>query len=141
MSAIVLDGSMALSWVLPDEQAAQAGVVRARMEAGCLARVPAHWALEVANALCMAERRKRISQADTAAALAALQRLSIKTDPETGSRAGGDTLALARQNTLSVYDAAYLELAMRSGAALASLDLPLRAAARKRKVPLLPERL
>ena len=141
MRAIVLDGSLALSWVLPDEQAAQSSVVRASMAAGCLTLVPAHWALEVANALCMAERRKRISQADTAAALAALQRLSIKTDPETGARAGSDTLALARQNTLSVYDAAYLELAMRSGAALASLDRALRAAASKLKVPLLPERL
>jgi predicted nucleic acid-binding protein len=97
--------------------------------------------LEVANALLVAERRKRISQADTTAALGALQKLPLETDNATGRNAGSDTLALARQNNLSVYDAAYLELAMRQAATLASLDEPLRAAAKKLKVPVLPEML
>ncbi len=54
---------------------------------------------------------------------------------------GGETLALARQHTLSVYDAAYLELALRRGAVLASLDGPLRSAAKKVVVPILPKKL
>jgi predicted nucleic acid-binding protein len=95
--------------------------------------------LEVANALLVAERRKRISQRDSAAAWAALQKLPIEADAETGERAGRDILALARHRELSIYDASYLELAVRLGTALASLDEPLRAAARRLRVPLLPE--
>lgn len=140
MSPLVLDGSIALSWVLPDELSPQTNTVLAVIEAGRKTIVPVHWALEVANALWMAERRKRISPADTTAALAVFRRIPIEIDPETGSKAGSDTLVLARQHTLSIYDAAYLELAMRRGAALASLDEPLRAAARKLGVPLLPEK-
>ncbi len=100
--------------------------------------MPSIWALEVANALLIAERRRRISQADSTAAWAALQKLPLETDDETSRRAGSNTLALARQQRLSVYDAAYLELAMRQGAPLASLDTVLRDAALVLKVPLLP---
>jgi predicted nucleic acid-binding protein len=137
--SIVVDGSIALSWVLPDESAPATQHIRERIEAGIRPLVPSHWQLEVANALWMAERRNRISQADTSAALAAFQKLDIETDAETAQRAGSDTLALARQHTLSIYDAAYLELAMRRGAPLASLDGSLRNAARKLKVAVLPK--
>jgi predicted nucleic acid-binding protein len=139
MRAIVLDGSVALSWVLPGELTASTQTIRVSIEAGNRTIVPAHWALEIANALWAAERRKRIAQPDTAAALAALEKMSMESDTETARRAGRETLALARQNALSVYDAAYLELAMRRGARLASLDGQLRAAAKKLNVPLLPE--
>jgi predicted nucleic acid-binding protein len=132
---------MALSWVLPGELTSATQEVRSQIEGGAKTVVPLHWRLEIANALCVAERRQRISQADTTAALAVLQKLSLETDSETGAKAGGDTLALARQNLLSVYEAAYLELAMRQSAALASLDGSLRAAAKKLKVRLLPESL
>jgi predicted nucleic acid-binding protein len=141
MNKLTLDGSIALSWFLPGECTDKNQAVRKLFEGGTKAIVPTIWALEVANALLVAERRKRISLADSAAAWASLQKLPIETDPETGRRAGSDILALARQQRLSVYDAAYLELAMRQGTPLASLDELLRAAARALKVPLLPEAL
>ena len=141
MSAIILDSSVALSWVLPDELTASTQTIRASIEAGDRTIVPSHWALEIANALWAAERRRRITQPDTTAALAALEKLSMESDTETARRAGRETLALARQNALSVYDAAYLELAIRQGAVLASLDGPLRTAAKKLNVPLLPENI
>jgi predicted nucleic acid-binding protein len=139
MSKVVLDGSMALSWVLADEKTDQSEAVRKIIEQGAEVRVPSLWPLEVANALLVAERRKRISQTDTTIALEALAKLPIEFDSETGQRAGRDTIALARQHSLSVYDAAYLELVTRQGAVLASLDEALRKAAEKLKVPLLPE--
>ena len=139
MSKLTLDGSIALSWFLPGERTDKNQAVRRLIEGGTTALVPSIWALEVVNALLTAERRKRISQADSAAAWASLQKLPLETDPETGRRAGSDILALARQQKLSVYDAAYLELAMRHGTPLASLDELLRAAARTLRVPLLPE--
>jgi predicted nucleic acid-binding protein len=138
---VVLDSSMALSWVLPGEATPKTQAVRDRIETGAKVIVPSHWPLELANALCMAERRKRISQADTAAALAAFGMMSIEVDSETGPRAGRETIALARQYALSVYDAAYLEVAMRQNAALASLDAALRAAVKKLKICLWPEDL
>jgi predicted nucleic acid-binding protein len=141
MSTLVLDGSMALSWFLPDEKADESDEVRKLIEGGATVQVPSIWPLEVANALLVAERRKRISQADSTAALAALAKLPIELDAETGQRAGHDTIALARQHSLSVYDAAYLELATRRAATLASLDDPLRKAAEKLKVRLLPDKL
>jgi predicted nucleic acid-binding protein len=139
MIELVLDGSITLSWFLPGEHKDNNQAVRKLIEGGARASVPCIWALEVANALLVAERRKRISQGDSAAAWAALQKLPIETDAETGERAGSDILALARQQHLSAYDAAYLELAMRWGVPLASLDEVLRAAARALKVPMLPE--
>jgi predicted nucleic acid-binding protein len=141
MSKVVLDGSMALSWVLADEKTDQSEAVRKIIEEGAEVRVPSLWPLEVANALLVAERRKRISQTDTTSALAALAKLPVEIDSETGQRAGRDIIALARQHSLSVYDAACLELVVRQSAALASLDEALRKAAEKLKVPLLPETL
>jgi len=78
----------------------------------------------------MAERRKRASQADVAEALGLLNALPILIDGETAQNAGRDTLALARQYGLTIYDAAYLELAMRRGAALATSDRELAKAAK-----------
>lgn len=89
----------------------------------------------------MAERRKRLDAAGVAQAVSLFTQLPVLLDPETDDHAGSDTLALSRQHALSVHDAAYLELALRRGATLASLDLPLRAIAKKLKVSLLPKKL
>jgi predicted nucleic acid-binding protein len=83
----------------------------------------------VANALLVGERRKRCTQADTTAWTGFLQSLPITVDQETTGRAWGDVLNLARSQNLSVYDAAYLELALRLGFPLATLDEKLNAAA------------
>lgn len=72
----------------------------------------------------MAERKKRLDAAGIAQAVALFTQLPVRVDPETNEHASAETLSLARQHTLSVYDAAYLELALRRGATLASLDGP-----------------
>lgn len=92
--------------------------------------MPAIWALEVANALLVSERRHRLTEADTAKFLDLLHKLPFIVDPETCERGTGETLSLAREHGLSSYDAAYLELAMREGLPLATADELLRKAAR-----------
>jgi predicted nucleic acid-binding protein len=131
----VLDCSVAMAWCFHDEKNPYADAV-----ATCLpdveAFVPSLWPLEVANALLMGERRKRSTQADTGSWLAFLSSLPVSVDAETAARAWGDTLNLARPHNLSIYDAAYLELALRRGLALATLDGKLKAAATAVGVPL-----
>jgi predicted nucleic acid-binding protein len=85
----------------------------------------------------MAERRKRATQADMTEALHAVLSLPIEIDRDTTRRVAGETTGLARQHGLTVYDAAYLELAMRLGATLATSDAALARAARKAGVGLL----
>lgn len=131
MRALVMDGSTALGFLMSDEQAPRALRALDALERGVPAFVPSHWALEVANGLLVAERRKRLSRADVAEATDVLSQLPIEADDETGRRATGETTALARQYGLTVYDAAYLELALRRGAALATSDAALAKAARK----------
>ena len=120
-TAFVLDGSVTLAWFFEDESDAYAGAVQHAL-AGAEAVVPSLWALEVANALVVGERRKRTTEAKVTKFLALLARLPISVDEETVAQAWGDTLRLARTHELSVYDAAYLELALRRGLALATLD-------------------
>jgi predicted nucleic acid-binding protein len=91
--------------------------------------VPSIWRLEVGNALLVAERRRRCTQADTTAWTRFLQALPISVDDETSTRAWDDVLVLARAQSLSAYDATYLELAVRLGLPLATLDEKLNAAA------------
>ena len=79
--------------------------------------VPSIWSLEAANATIMGERRKRLDEARSRRFFVLLEALPIILDEETGTRAFGDTVALARTYQLSAYDAAYLELAIRRGAA------------------------
>ena len=98
--------------------------------------VPDLWHLEVANTLVVGERRKRTTQANTVTWLGFLSSLPIEVDEETKAHAFGDTISLARDHSLSVYDAAYLELAMRRGLPLATLDDKLKAAAQAAGVPI-----
>lgn len=103
--------------------------------------VPRHWFLEVGNTLLMGERRKRCSEADTANFLGILRALAIEPDPEPMAHVAASTFALARGHGLTLYDAAYLELAMRASRPLATLDKELRTAAKKAGVKCLPERI
>jgi predicted nucleic acid-binding protein len=92
--------------------------------------VPSLWHLEAANVLALAERKGRITAAGTAEFIAMVETLSIDVDQETPFRAFAEIFALARRQGLTAYDAAYLELAMRSGIPLATKDLALAAGAR-----------
>jgi predicted nucleic acid-binding protein len=101
--------------------------------------VPALWRLEVANSLTIAVRRGRIDADFRRAALSDLALLSIVTDQHTGFHAWGETVDLADRFRLTIYDAAYLELARRRKSPLATLDRDLRAAAVLLDLPLLGE--
>ena len=126
----ILDGSIALAWCFPDEQALYPQSVLSALGGRAKAIVPALWPLEVANALLMGERRKRSSQVDTVAWMGFLSALPITVDTEAATRAFGDIANLARTHRLTVYDATYLELAMRLGVGLATLDKELATAAK-----------
>jgi predicted nucleic acid-binding protein len=100
--------------------------------------VPSLWRLEIANALQMALRRKRVNAEFRDASLADLRLFPIAVDSETDQHAWASTLKLAERCRLTVYDAAYLELAQRLRLPLASLARELRAATRGVGVKLLP---
>lgn len=121
----VLDASITACWAFQDEDHPDASLAfeRMRSEEGV---VPCLWWFEVRNILVVNERRRRITESDSAAFLMGLSRLRIRIDrvPDEGS-----VLRLARTRRLSVYDAAYLELAQREGLPLATLDADLRKAA------------
>lgn len=98
--------------------------------------MPSLWHLEVGNALLVGERRARIAEAQVTQFLTLLQSQPITVDEETAARVWTETLHLARTHRLSVYDASYLELAIRRDLPLATLDDELRAAAAALGVPL-----
>lgn len=125
----VLDASIAVAWCFEDEADAKSERVLDLLSAGGEAIVPSIWPLEVANALLVAERRARIAMAQVTALLQRVAGLPISVDPGDTRRAFEQILPLARQQNLTQYDAAYLELAMRRGVALATLDEKLRKAA------------
>jgi predicted nucleic acid-binding protein len=125
---LVLDGSVALAWLFRDEQDPYADAIVAKLP-NVEMLVPRFWHLEIANVLLVGERRGRCSQADTSRWLSYLARLPIVADSETEIQAWSATVGLARQHRLSAYDAAYLELAIRAGLSLATLDDSLKSAA------------
>lgn len=134
--SLVLDSSIALAWFFEDERTSAADDVLQRVvESGAVA--PALWRLEVANGLQSAFRRKRIDAAFRDASITDLGALMVVTDPETNHQAWAGTLRLATRHGLTLYDAAYLEVALRLQLPLASLDRELRAAADSRGVELL----
>ena len=133
---LVLDASVALTWCYPDEHSAFAYKVLDQLEHR-QAIVPSLWALEIANALLVGERRHRLTASAVAQFLELLSGLPIDTDAQTARRAFSTTLQLARDHNLSAYDATYLELAMREGLTLATLDTQLKSAARSAGVKLL----
>ena len=126
----VLDASIAMAWCFEDEAtSATRGLLdRLSIEGGY---VPGIWPIEVANVLTLAERRRRITPADSAEFIGMLEGLSILVDEGTTTRAFGRVLDLAREAGLTAYDAAYLELSMRLGVPLATKDGPLGDAARR----------
>jgi len=134
----VLDNSVVMAWGLREERTEEAHRV-IRMLVQGKARVPAIWPLEFANAMLIAERRKRLSDASAAWLRESILSLPISVVTETPAHVVTAVLALAREQGLSVYDASYLDLAMREGLPLATLDDRLRDAARRCSVRLLVE--
>jgi predicted nucleic acid-binding protein len=134
--SLVLDSSVTLAWVYGDETTAAVKHVF-DLVGGSGAWVPGLWRLEVANILEMSVRRGRHDADFRDSTLADLALLPIHVDPETDGQAWGATARLAAHHRLTLYDAAYLELALRRALPLATLDQELRAAARAEKVEVL----
>lgn len=126
----VLDSSLALAWALPDETSGEAERFMRRLPRGSLLWAPVLWWYEVANALAMAQRRKRIKEAEAARLEGLFGQLPLRTDAYSGAEALLRYHTLAREHGLSAYDCVYLELAQRRGLGLATLDKRLWAAAR-----------
>ena len=134
--SLVLDGSATVAWLIPEEHTAPSQRVLEQVgDKGAI--VPMLWRLEIANALTIAVRRKRISRDERAAALAKLSDLPIEIDTETLVHAWTSSLAFADRFNLTLYDACYLELAQRRALPLATLDTDLRKAAKALDIPLL----
>jgi predicted nucleic acid-binding protein len=133
----VLDASVAVAWCFEDETTKFTEGVLDFISGGAEALVPSIWPLEIANALLMAERRKRISQAKVTAILLRIAGLPISVRPTGPKHAFEQILPMARQQVLSQHDAAYLELAVREGLELATLDAALQKAAKVLGVGLL----
>jgi len=125
----VLEGSVTLAWLFQDEKDAYADAIIGKLP-HLVMLVPRLWHLEVANVLLVGERRGRCTQADTTNWLTFLSGLPVAVDGSTEAAGWAHTINLARQHGLSEYDAAYLELALREGVPLASLDSKLKAAAK-----------
>lgn len=125
--SFVLDSSVALTWCFDDERMVATDALLDRVvESGATA--PSLWPLEVLNALAMAERRSRIDAARRQRLGGFLRDLPVTIDVETASQAWAVTSQLATRFRITMYDAAYLELAQRLGLPLATLDQELRAA-------------
>ena len=131
MKEFVLDCSATIPWVSASEATPGTDALLDVLAAGGKAWVPALWHLELGNVLLHAQRKRRIDKAGIEKFLSALNVYDIEVDPETMTVAWSKTLGLADSFALSVYDAAYLELALRRGLPLASLDDSLRRAVQK----------
>lgn len=126
--SLVLDASLAIAWCIEEEQTPGAMALLDQVgEQGAAA--PALWPLEVTNTLMMATRRKRVPADRRDELIAFLRDLPVTLDTATADQAWGATVLLAERHRLSVYDAAYLELALRRDLPLATLDEGLRKAA------------
>lgn len=124
-----MDASTALAWCFPDETSDYADKVLVALE-GKTMLVPAVWSLEVANAVLVGERRKRLHQPEVKQFTTLLESLSLVQDTRPVASNIKDVLPVARRHGLSAYDAAYLELSIRHNAPLATLDGKLRNAAK-----------
>lgn len=136
----ILDNSVTMRWLIQDgsrDRIAYSDSILALLaQVGTEAVVPGIWPLEVASVVLKSELSRTIDEARSTAFVGLLDALPISVDDQTAARALGDCLQLARRYKLSSYDASYLELALREGLPLATLDGDLRKAMVKAGVPL-----
>lgn len=128
----VLDNSVAMRWLFGDGSAEDldyaSRILGLLEESDSEACAPSLWPLEVANVIARAEERQLLAEARSSEFIGLLNAMAITIDAGTARHALEDTLYLARRFGLSAYDASYLELALREGLPLATLDTNLRAA-------------
>jgi predicted nucleic acid-binding protein len=135
MARHVVDASVTLTWCFEDEAIPWTDDLLAGLRSGDEAIVPPHWPAEVANALLIAVRRGRIDREKAYRFFLDLRALPLRIDTLGNERVFAEVFRLAEQHSLTVYDASYLELAIRQGSPLATLDNDLRDAARASGVP------
>jgi predicted nucleic acid-binding protein len=138
LEPFVVDNSVVMSWCFQDQANDYADSILGRL-VDATAYVPSIWPLEVVNVLLAAERMSYISEADSVRFINLLSQLPILVQHEGPGRGMKDLLALARAHELSSYDASYLDLAMKRGLPLATLDKKLRHAAKAVRLRILPE--
>lgn len=131
---LILDASAVLAWAYEDEGGTSDAVIDHVTEDAAF--VPAHWILEVTNTLIVGERRGRLQAGQREEILERIEVLPIRIDADTPFHGWGAIPVLAMRHRLTTYDAAYLELALRMDAPLATLDKDLKRAAREAGVPL-----
>ena len=134
--SFVVDNSVVMSWCFKDETNQYADAILDCLS-DATAFVPSIWPLEVVNVLLVAERKKRLSEADSVRFITLLSQLPIIVEHERPERMMKDLLALARSNNLSSYDASYLDLSMTKGIPIATLDTRLLTASKKTNIPIL----
>ena len=130
----VADASVAIGWVHPGQSTPQTQRLLQAIYDGAHVEVPALWPLEISNALLVLTRRKKLIESERLAALAALQKVSVKIDHEMSALAFTKLSAIAAEHQLSVYDAAYFELAQRRKLPLACKDGALLEAAKRARL-------
>lgn len=137
--SLVLDCSVTMAWILPaDDMSEKANKILLSLNEK-EAKVPTIWPLEVANVLWHAERLKKISPLEVAEFKEFLATLPIQIDNSITLRAMGSIYTLAKAEQLTVYDAAYLEIAIRENLPLATFDKALKKAAQRTEVVVIPE--
>lgn len=131
----VLDCSITMAWCFEDESNEFSDSILEHLE-NMSAVVPTIWPLEVANVLLLSKKHARINEVQSMSFIDALSNLPIIIDPSTTTRAMHSIYAMATQLNLTIYDASYLELAMREKIPLITLDKDLMKAAKKIQIPL-----
>ncbi|MDB5472377.1 MAG: DNA-binding protein [Caulobacter sp.] len=137
MTELVIDASIFLSWAFEDESTPETRALATQVRSSS-ALIPSLTRTEVANVLVMAERRGRISTAQVGAFLLQFDALPLRMDAPPNASTLDAIVSLARREKLTVYDATYLELALRHGAMVATKDQQLAAAARNLGLVVLP---
>jgi predicted nucleic acid-binding protein len=136
LTAVVVDASVALAWGFPDEASEYADTVLVALEEQRIL-VPVIWALEITNALLIGQRHKRINSTEIQRFISLLEGLTVHEDLLPIASSVANILPLAREYSLSAYDASYLAVAIRHNAVLATLDTGLKSAAKKAGIKLL----
>jgi len=135
-AAFVVDCSIAMTWLFQDEVTPKTEALYDRLTRET-ALAPTLWFIEVADVIALAERKGRVNAAQAAIFIGNIGKLGIEQDDQGSSRAFAHLLPICRTHHLTSYDALYLDLAIRRSLPLATLDEPLRKAAKKLGVTLL----
>jgi len=130
-ASFIVDASVGFAWVYQGQATLETDRLLNEVAAGATVVVPALWYLEMSNVLLIAQRRRRLTAIQRKAALEKLAAMQFMVDEEGTRHAFGKTSDLAEKHGLTIYDATYLELALRRSLPLASRDEALTNAAKQ----------